>query len=114
MKKIIIFILISINSFSQEHKSLFYTDIAGINNPGFIGLNEINHLTLETIQSFDKNKKTSNSSVLYGSTYFNDYNFFLGYKVSSNYFSNIGLGEAKIELSYTYRLKLNQIGRAHV
>ena len=47
MKKIIIFILICINSFSQEHKSLFYTDIAGINNPGFIGLNEINHLTLE-------------------------------------------------------------------
>lgn len=107
MKKIIIFILITINSFSQEHKSLFYTDVVGINNPGFIGLNEIDHLTLETIQSFDKNKKTSNSSVFYGSTFFDKFNFFLGYKVSSNYFSNIGIGEAKIELSYTYKLELN-------
>ena len=108
MKKIFIILIFNFYCFSQEHKSLFYTSTAGINNPGFIAINnEINHLTLETIQSFDKNKKTSNSSIFYGNTYFQDYNFFLGYKVSSNYFSNIGLGEAKLELSYTHRLRLN-------
>lgn len=107
MKKLIFLLFVSLNIFSQEHNSMFFSDFTENRNPGFIGLTEINHISFETVQAFDKNKKTSNSSLLQGSTFFEDYNFFLGYRINSSYFSDIGLGNTEINLSYTYRLKIN-------
>ncbi len=108
MKKLILVFFISFNFYAQDHNTLFFTHFMENRNPGFIGLSEFNHISFETVQSFDLNKKTSNSSLLHGSSFFQDYNFFLGYKIKSNYFSDIGIGNTELSISYTYRLKINQ------
>ena len=78
-----------------------------INNPSYIGMKESSHVSISSKQSFDLQSKTFNNSSLYGSFFFDDLNFFIGYELSSFNFSEFGLSQYNASLSYTYKLNLN-------
>lgn len=108
-KILIIFCLvISISAYSQNASKIFYSYLLDLNNPSLAGLTEQSHLSLVSNQTYDLNKRSYGYENLYGSYFFENYNFFLGYKLSSTHFSDIGLNSMSADISYTHKVKINQ------
>jgi hypothetical protein len=107
--KILFFLLsiLSINAFSQNASKIFYSYLLELNNPSFAGLTEISHLSLISNQTYDLNKRSYGYENFVGSYFFRENNFFLGSKISSTHFSDIGLNSMSLDISYTHKLKLN-------
>tara|TARA_B110000008_G_scaffold132778_1_gene134870 strand:+ start:1941 stop:2894 length:954 start_codon:yes stop_codon:yes gene_type:complete len=103
---IIIFIINSSLLQSQTYSHLSLNDFE-ISNPSFIGSKDYSHISISSKQSFDLQNKSSNNSSLYGSYFFEDLNFFIGYSLNTFSFSNLGTNQYNGSLSYVYKLNLN-------
>tara|TARA_B100000780_G_scaffold111435_1_gene78001 strand:+ start:1943 stop:2938 length:996 start_codon:yes stop_codon:yes gene_type:complete len=105
---LLIFSFVSLNIYSQNASKIFYSYLLELNNPSLAGLSEISHLTLLSNQTYDLNKRSYGYENFIGNYYFEENNFFLGSKISSNHFSDIGLNSMSIDVSYTHKLKLSK------
>lgn len=103
---ILIFLMFSASLKGQTYNYLSLDEFE-INNPSYVGMKESSHVSISSKQSFDLQSKTFNNSSLYGSFFFDDLNFFIGYELSSFNFSEFGLSQYNASLSYTYKLNLN-------
>ena len=88
---LLVFSLLSVNIYSQNASKIFYSYLLELNNPSLAGLTEVSHLTLVSNQTYDLNKRSYGYENFVGTYFFEENNFFLGSKISSNHFSDIGL-----------------------
>ena len=103
---ITIFIISSGLLQSQTYNHLSLNDFE-ISNPAYIGIKDYSHISLSSKQSFDLQNKSSNNTSLYGSYFFENLNFFIGYSLNSFSFSDLGTSQYNASLSYVYKLNLN-------
>jgi len=99
---IIIFIINSSLLQGQTYSHLSLNDFE-ISNPSFVGTKDYSHISISSKQSFDLQNKSSNNSSLYGSYFFDDLNFFIGYSLNTFSFSNLGTNQYNGSLSYVYK-----------
>tara|TARA_B110000003_G_C16619026_1_gene522396 strand:+ start:955 stop:1950 length:996 start_codon:yes stop_codon:yes gene_type:complete len=104
---LLVFSLLSVNIYSQNASKIFYSYLLELNNPSLAGLTEVSHLTLVSNQTYDLNKRSYGYENFVGTYFFEENNFFLGSKISSNHFSDIGLNSMSVDMSYTHKLKLS-------
>ena len=105
---ILIFSFLSLNVYSQNASKIFYSYLLELNNPSLAGLSEISYLSLVSNQTYDLNKRSYGYENFIGTYFFEENNFFLGSKISSNHFSDIGLNSMSIDVSYTHKLKISE------
>lgn len=103
---IIIFVISSSLLWGQTYNHLSLNDFE-ISNPAYIGTKDYSHISLSSKQSFDLQNKSFNNSSLYGSYFFDDLNFFIGYSLNSLSFSDLGTSQYNASISYVYKLNLN-------
>ena len=103
---IIFFIIGPVSMYGQIYNYLSSDDFE-LNNPSYVGLKDYSHISISSKQSFDLKNKSSNSSSLYGSYFFEDLDFFIGYSLNSMSFSEFGASQYNASLSYVYKLNLN-------
>tara|TARA_B110000240_G_scaffold54801_1_gene62414 strand:- start:3835 stop:4830 length:996 start_codon:yes stop_codon:yes gene_type:complete len=104
---LILFSLMSTSIYTQNASKIFYSYLLELNNPSLAGLTEVSHLTLVSNQTYDLNKRSYGYENFLGTYFFEENNFFLGSKISSNHFSDIGLNSMSVDVSYTHKLKLS-------
>jgi hypothetical protein len=91
-----------------QNSSVISFDSFEITNPSYVGLYDVSHISVDTKQSFDLFDKSSNNSSLYGAIYFENLNFFIAYSASTYNFSEVGISQNNLSLSYVYRLQLSE------
>ena len=100
---LLIFSFVSLNIYSQNASKIFYSYLLELNNPSLAGLSEISYLSLVSNQTYDLNKRSYGYENFIGTYFFEENNFFLGSKISSNHFSDIGLNSMSLDVSYTHK-----------
>ena len=107
IKYFIIIFVVGLNSLLGQGYNYLSSDDFEINNPSYAGLKDYSHISISSKQSFDMQNKSSNNSSLYGSYFFDDLNFFIGYRLNTLNFSEFGVSQYNASISYTYKLNIN-------